>query len=132
MEDAAQAMGAGLTYGNRYYLMKQLQLATTESDPDNYRSKQKEADNYEEEAAAKAAAEALSKAVAEIVDAGSKLIKAGVNKDAIREAVAKHNGGDGNPSSIRDIEICTKVIEEFKLLGTKKPTKKTKVEGETK
>ena len=52
MEDAAQAMGAGLTYANRYYLMKQLQLATTESDPDNYRSKQKAADEYEEEAAA--------------------------------------------------------------------------------
>lgn len=46
MEDAAQAMGAGLTYANRYYLMKQLQLATTESDPDNYRGKQKAAEQY--------------------------------------------------------------------------------------
>ena len=38
MEDAAQAFGAGATYGNRYYLMKALQLATTEDDPDAYRT----------------------------------------------------------------------------------------------
>lgn len=116
MEDAAQAMGAGLTYANRYYLMKQLQLATTESDPDSYRSKQKEAENYEEEEAAKEAAEALAKKVKEVVDTGVLLMKNGTSKTEMMDVVAKFNGGNGNPSSIPTIEICEKVLEVFKTM----------------
>ena len=56
MDDASQAFGAGATYGNRYYLLKALQLATTEADPDEYRSKQKAAESYEEDKAEKEAA----------------------------------------------------------------------------
>lgn len=121
MEDAAQAMGAGLTYGNRYYLMKQLQLATTESDPDNYRSKQKKAENYEQEAADKAAAEELAKHIKEVVDFGSKLIKGGMDKKEMMSIVAKFNNDNGNPSSIETIEICDQILEEFsKIQNTKK------------
>lgn len=126
MEDAAQSMGAGLTYSNRYYLMKQLQLATTESDPDAYRSKQKEAENFEEEAAAKAAAEELSKHIKEVVSAGSKLIAAGMSKTEMMEIVAKHNGGKGNPSSISSIEICDAVLKDLQAID------EAKLKGETK
>ena len=117
MEDAAQALGAGLTYANRYYLMKQLQLATTESDPDNYRSKQKEAENYEEEAAEREAAEALAKSVKAVVDRGSELIKAGVDKSIIVGVVKKHNNGDGNPSSITSIEVCENIVAELNTVS---------------
>lgn len=127
MEDAAQAMGAGLTYANRYYLMKQLQLATTESDPDNYRSKQKEAESYEEEAAAKEAAEALTKKIEDVIAAGSKLIQNGVDKSAMIAVVAEHNNGNGNPSSIESVEIGDKILEAFKRM--EKDTKKKKSEG---
>lgn len=121
MEDAAQAMGAGLTYGNRYYLMKQLQLATTESDPDNYRSKQKKAENYEQEAADKAAAEELAKHIKEVVDFGSKLIKGGMDKKEMMAIVAKFNNNNGNPSSIETVEVCDQIIAEFtKIQDTKK------------
>ena len=113
MEDAAQAMGAGLTYANRYYLMKQLQLATTESDPDNYRSKQKEAEDYEEEAAAKEAATKLAKNVNEVVDAGVALMKAGVDKAEMMGIVAAYNNGNGNPSAIQSIEVCEQVLAAF-------------------
>lgn len=123
MEDAAQAMGAGLTYANRYYLMKQLQLATTESDPDNYRSKQKEAENYEEEAAAKEAAEALAKKVKEVVDTGMLLMKNGVTKTEMMDVVAKYNNGNGNPSSIPTVEICEKVLEIFENMKNGKKEK---------
>lgn len=123
MEDAAQAMGAGLTYANRYYLMKQLQLATTESDPDNYRSKQKEAENYEEEAAAKEAAEALAKKVKEVVDTGMLLMKNGVTKTEMMDVVAKYNNGNGNPSSIPTVEICEKVLEVFENMKNGKKEK---------
>ena len=113
MEDAAQAMGAGLTYANRYYLMKQLQLATTESDPDNYRSKQKQAENYEQEAAEKAAAEELAKHIKTVVDAGTKLIKSGFNKQEMMDIVAKYNNGNGNPSGIQSVEIADAILSEF-------------------
>lgn len=113
MEDAAQAMGAGLTYANRYYLMKQLQLATTESDPDNYRSKQKAAEDYEEEAAAKEAAAALAKKVKEVVDAGVALMKTGVDKATMMGVVAAYNDGNGNPSSIQDVGVCERVLAAF-------------------
>lgn len=120
MEDAAQAMGAGLTYGNRYYLMKQLQLATTEADPDAYRSKQKAAENYEDDLAAKEAAEALDKKRKEVVNAGTKLIKGGVAKEEMLKIVAQYNDGDSNPSAITSIEICEKILAEFKNIKGKK------------
>lgn len=125
MEDAAQAMGAGLTYANRYYLMKQLQLATTESDPDNYRSKQREAENYEEQAAAKAAAEELQKHISEVVAMGSKLIKGGLSKSDMMAVVANRNGGKGNPSSIKDVETCDKILEDLKTIEAKQKEKKS-------
>ena len=121
MEDAAQAFGAGATYGNRYYLMKALQLATTEADPDAYRSKQKEAENYDLEKEQKAAAEELAKAV-----------KKGFTKEQVMEVVGKLNGGNSNPSSIKSIEICAAVMEEFKKLEATKDDKKASKKGETK
>ena len=116
MEDAAQAMGAGLTYANRYYLMKQLQLATTESDPDNYRSKQKEAESYEDELAAKEKSEALAKKVKEVVDAGSALIKAGTDRAGMMGIVAAYNNGNANPSAVPTRQTCEQVLSAFKEL----------------
>ena len=39
--DAAQAFGAGLTYSNRYFLLKYFNIATPDADPDSFRKKQK-------------------------------------------------------------------------------------------
>ena len=117
MEDAAQAFGAAETYANRYYLMKSLQLATTESDPDNYRSKQREADDFE----AIEAAKKLASAIKDVVNEGKLLMKEGVDKATVTEIVAIHNNGDGNPSTITSEDICQKIIEEFKnMKGRKK------------
>ncbi len=120
MEDASQAFGAGATYGNRYYLMKALQLATTEADPDNYRSKQKEAEGYEETKKLKEEAEALAKAVKGVVDAGSKLMKDGYDKETIMAVVGKHNNKNQNPSSIKSIEVCAAIMKDFEALATQK------------
>lgn len=38
--DASQAFGSGLTYSNRYFLLKFFNVATVNDDPDNFRSKQ--------------------------------------------------------------------------------------------
>lgn len=133
MEDASQAFGAGATYGNRYYLMKALQLATTEADPDNYRSKQKEAENYDQEKEQKAAAEKLAEAVKMVVAKGSELIKKGFTKDQIMAVVGKHNNDNSNPSSIKTVEICEAVMKEFNELeaaeAKKKSTSKSKGEA---
>lgn len=116
MEDASQAFGAGATYGNRYFLMKALQLATTEADPDNYRSKQKEAENYEEDKRKKEATALLKKSIADIKQIGTELITQGIPKDKIQEIVAKHNDGSKNPNSIASAEVCEAILAEFNAL----------------
>lgn len=113
MEDASQAFGAGATYGNRYYLLKALQLATIDDDPDEYRSKQKKAENYENELAEKEIKEALKAQVKNVTNLGNELIKLGFDKTKMMEIVANLNNGNGNPNSIPTIEIANAVIEEF-------------------
>lgn len=132
MEDASQAFGAAETYCNRYFLMKSLQLATSEADPDEYRSKQKKAEDYDEEKEQKAAAEELSKAVKEVVDKGSALMKKGFTKEQVMEVVGKLNNGNSNPSSIKTLEICAAIMEEFKKLEASQNDQKTSKKGETK
>ena len=51
--DASQAFGSGLSYASRYFLLKYFNCATTEDDPDNWRSRQKEAGLSEEREIAK-------------------------------------------------------------------------------
>ena len=126
MEDAAQAFGAGLTYTNRYFLLKSLQIATTEADPDDYRNKQKEAENYEENEAAKAAAEALDNAIADISAKGGELIKAGISKDDMYGVIAKYNNGNADRNAIDSLEIAAAIMKEFEqMLAAKKSNKKS-------
>lgn len=126
MEDASQAFGSGATYGNRYYLLKALQLATTEDDPDDYRSKQKAAEKFEEEQLQKEQAEELAKAVKAVVDKGSELMNSGISKDTITGIVGAHNGGNKNPSSIKTMEVCNAVMEDFNKIAAAEQTKKKK------
>ena len=128
MEDAAQAFGAGLTYTNRYFLLKSLQVATTESDPDNYRSKQKEAEFYFEQQAAEELQEQIDEKIAAISAKGSELIAAGVQRDEIYKAIADCNNGDKNPNHLDSVEACDAVMEKLMAI---KPTK-TKSAKETK
>lgn len=51
--DASQAFGSGLSYSSRYFLLKYFNSATTEDDPDTWRSRQKEAAKSEEREIAK-------------------------------------------------------------------------------
>lgn len=46
--DASQAFGSGLTYSSRYFLLKYFNVATSDDDPDNWRSKQREAEETED------------------------------------------------------------------------------------
>ena len=46
--DASQAFGSALTYASRYFLLKYFNVATSADDPDNWRSRQREAENQED------------------------------------------------------------------------------------
>ncbi len=46
--DASQAVGSGLSYLHRYFMLKFFQIATPDDDPDNWRSKKIEAAEAEE------------------------------------------------------------------------------------
>jgi len=126
MDDASQAFGAGATYGNRYYLIKALQLATTEDDPDNYRSKQKEAEDYED----KKAKEELSKAIKELNSLGSELVKLGVTGEELHKIVAKYNDNNENLSAVRSMTICDEIRTAFTKLKEELQAKQTEKKGE--
>ena len=113
MEDASQAFGSGTTYGNRYYLLKALQLATSEADPDAYRSKQKEAEQYETQ---KEEGKKLDGEIKKIIEKGKELMLAGFTKDEINEVIGKCNNGSKNPNSIKTLKVCKAVLDEFKKL----------------
>lgn len=118
-DDPSTAMGSALSYANRVFLLKFFQIPTTLEDPEQYRSKQKAAEEFED-AAAKAE---LAAKIKEVVAAGSKLIKAGAGKTDIQAAVAKYNDGNGNPAGITNVEVCEKILAEFKNI---KPNKEAK------
>ena len=111
MEDPSQAFGSALTYSQRQFWMKSLGLPTTE-DVDAFRSKQREAEMIEE----RLMQEQLKAAKKEVTNYGTKLIKAGIKKEDIYKIVAQFNGGEENPSSIKDLETCNLVMEAFKKL----------------
>lgn len=67
--DASQAFGSGLSYASRYMLLKFFNCATTEDDPDNWRSRQKEAANSEEREIAKEIVTKIHNKVSEYVKA---------------------------------------------------------------
>ncbi|MBE7018445.1 MAG: hypothetical protein E7413_00990 [Ruminococcaceae bacterium] len=46
--DASQAFGSGLSYSSRYFMLKYFNVATSDDDPDKWRSEQKEAQLIEE------------------------------------------------------------------------------------
>ena len=65
-QDPAQAFGSGLTYGLRQFMVQFFQIATLDDeDPDNWRSKQREAENQEERLIAEKIVEQVHKLVTE-------------------------------------------------------------------
>lgn len=59
---------------------------------------------------------ALDEKIQEISKSGQELIGSGIEKAVIVDIVAKYNGGNKNPNSIKDIAVCEKILAEFKKL----------------
>ena len=108
--DAAQAFGAGLTYSNRYFLMKYFQMSTVDDDPDRWRSKQQEvldADIKEE----------LSKMKESIVELAKSKVDAGADKEKVYSVIAAHTNGKKNPNVIKDVATAKIVYDEIDKMG---------------
>lgn len=134
MDDVSMAGGSGLTYFNRYFLMKSLQLATSEADPDAYRAKQKEAENYEEvkkqEAADEDAKKTLAASISKVVAKGSELIGMGYTREDML-GVVKKLSGQPSPAKIKDVAVCEKILKEFDEMGKNNPKEKPAPEQST-
>lgn len=104
--DPAQAMGSALTYANRYFFLKFLNIATSEDDPDAWRKRNEEAKNAEEAAA-----------VSKVLDSIGALISQYLSQDQRSKFAAmlqEHIMDGGKPSAdYRSIKTLDKANEVY-------------------
>lgn len=105
--DASQAFGSGLTYSDRYFLLKYFNVATTNDDPDAHRSKQKAAEAAEDKMIAE-----------QIISRFDDLVKVflkenGGRSDEVKKFVSKYVKG-GNYFAITESALAAKLLADFK------------------
>lgn len=106
-EDASQSFGSGLTYSARYFLLKYFNVATTEDDPDNFRSKQKEAEQSQEKQVAEAIVQKLDDAIRGFLE------KEPDRAPDVKKLAANYAKG-GNYHLIKESKVAAKLYAEFK------------------
>lgn len=104
--DASQAFGSGLTYAERYFLLKYFNISTTDADPDNYRSRQKEAMDAENKAFVSEVITAIDTTVKDYL--GQNPDKA----DSVKKFISKY-AKNANYFSITEPAVATKLLEDF-------------------
>lgn len=105
--DASQAFGSGLTYSDRYFLLKYFNVATTDDDPDAHRSKQRAAEAAEDKMVAE-----------QIIATFDGLVKAFLeaHKDKsedVKKFVSRYARG-GNYFAITESSMAAKLLDDFK------------------
>lgn len=106
-EDASQSFGSGLTYTYRYFLLKFFGISTVEDDPDNWRSRQKEAAEAEgKEAAAKTIGEIDTLVRQYIADHPDK-------REEVTKFMTRYVKG-GNYLKIAEPVLAAKLLSDFK------------------
>lgn len=115
--DPAQAMGSALTYGKRYFYANYFHIALVEDDPDNWRSKQKEAQEAEEKS--------LAEQTLKLLDEEVKTFLAN-NPDKRDEVAAliKTFVKNGNYFSIKESSLAGKLLSTFEEKFIKAKAKK--------
>jgi len=117
--DASQAVGSGLSYLNRYFLLKFFQVATPDDDPDNWRSKKQEAAQQEEQKLVDGMIDEIGAVVSNYLknitdEAESKKARADL-AEVIRKYV---KDGKGKPSgdyrNLKDMKTATDLFEAIK------------------
>lgn len=121
--DASQAFGSGLSYASRYFMLKYFNVATSDDDPDNWRSAQKEAENTENREIA-----------AQIVEQIHSIVTAYLEKNpdkkndviAVIKNYAKTKGGKSSANYYDIVDpvvasnLLTEVTEKFSLSNKEK------------
>ena len=104
--DASQAFGSGLSYCERYFLCNYFQIAQPE-DVDDYRSKQKEANQAEDIAIAEGIIETLDSVVKDYIS------KNADKSEEVKKFIAKYVR-NANYFSIKEPKLAAKLLEDFK------------------
>lgn len=115
--DAAQAFGTGLSYSSRYFLLKYFNVATTEEDPDAWRSRQKEAEQAEDKEVAQS-----------IIDQAHTLVNTWLethkeDRDKVLELTKKftklaNKKASNNYYDIKDPEVAAQFYKELTAIFT--------------
>ena len=105
--DASQAFGSGLTYSNRYFLLKFFNIATPDADPDSFRSKQRAAEASEDKMIAE-----------QIIKNFDVTIRAYLEKnkdkaEEVKKFVAKYVKG-GDYFKVTESALAAKLLADFK------------------
>ena len=114
MADPAQSFGAGMSYNLRQFLTSYFQIAQSDNDVDDYRSRQREAEEEE----ARMVAGSITDKIIDIIN-GYLESNAGERDNivAIVKKYAKTKGGkaSANPKDITDPEVAGKLLEEIQI-----------------
>lgn len=105
--DPSQAFGSGLTYCTRYFLTSYFQIAQSNTDVDEYRSKQKEAEVSEDKAIAE-----------EIIAQFDSIVKGFLadnqdKQDAVKKFISKY-AKNANYFAIKEPNLASKLLSDFK------------------
>lgn len=105
--DASQAFGSGLTYGDRYFLLKYFNIATTDDDPDAHRSKQKQAEAEEDKMVAASIIETFDGVIRSYLEAHKD------KSEEVKKFVSKY-AKNGNYLAITESTLAAKLLADFK------------------
>lgn len=110
--DASQAFGSGLSYSARYFMLKYFNVATSDDDPDHWRSLQKEVEESENREVAKSIVGKIHTMVSEYIVNHEK------DRQKICDIVAKYAKDSkgkacGNYNLITDPVVASKLLDEL-------------------
>lgn len=105
--DASQAMGSGLTYAMRYFLLKYFNVATPEDDVDNFRSKQRAIEAAEDKAIAENLINEADEIVRSYIEGNPK------QAEAVKKLVTKYVKS-GNYFEIAESKLAAKLLSDIK------------------
>lgn len=117
--DASQAVGSGLTYCNRYFLLKFFQVATPKDDPDNWKSVKEAAENEEDIKIAKSIVEEINKLVSNHFDQFTGTEESKAERTRVAGIVKKYaRNSNGKPSAdyfnIEKPDDAQKLLDELR------------------
>lgn len=105
--DASQSFGSALTYSYRYFLLKYFGVATVDDDPDNWRSRQKEAEAEQDRLVTKETIEEFDRILRGYLESNPE------KKDEVVEFIGKYAKG-GKYKSITEPVMAGKLLKDFK------------------